>query len=329
MKELKTYFIHFSLLNSKLKFNFKQEMLQNRLDKFYSSLRKQGRMFSLLRFLTREISDLLLPFYFKLFTGNSKQLNSEEIFLVSLTTFPERISKIWLVIECMLRQDVMPSGIYLWLSKEQFSGERKDIPKRLLKYEKKGLLNIVFVDDDLRSHKKYYYILQQFPNEKVIVIDDDIYYPSTVIRDLKELNKKHPESIACLRAHRVIHENQNIIAPYKKWKKVFEGCGPTMDLFHTSGGGTLYMKKFFDEELFNKENFKKICFYADDVWLNVMAQKKETKTVKADYFSNLIPIKSNSFKLSKANVIEGGNDKQLRRVLDFYKIKESTLFYSK
>lgn len=301
-------------------------MLQNYLDSFYSSLRKRGRLYSLLRFTTRELSDLILPIYFQLTSIRGKKLNCEDNILISLTTFPDRISKIWLVIECMLRQDVMPSKIYLWLSKDQFPLMRKQIPNRLLKYEKKGFLSIVFVDDDLRSHKKYFYVLQKFPNDKIIVVDDDIYYPSTVIKDLLNLHKRNPNSICCLRAHQVIHDKNENLTSYNNWYKIYKGYGPGFDLFHTSGGGSLYMKDFFDDELFNIGNFKRMSFYADDVWLNIMAQIKKTKTVKADYFSNLIPIKNNSFKLSKGNVTDGGNDRQLRSVLRFYNLNEKIIF---
>ena len=45
--------------------------------------------------------------------------SGEEV-IVSLTTFPARISTVWITIETIFRQEVMPDRIVLWLAKEQF-----------------------------------------------------------------------------------------------------------------------------------------------------------------------------------------------------------------
>lgn len=311
------------------KFNiFITKMIVDSLDSFYSSLRKLNKLESLLRFSTRKLSNVILPFYLKITKKNVILPATEgDKIIISITTFPQRISKIWIVIECILRQSLLPNKIVLWLSKEQFPNEIHDLPENLLKYYK-SQVDIVFVDDDLRSHKKYYYALKEYSSDIIITLDDDIYYPSNIIKDLTTLHKLFPTAICCHRAHKVVRDVNGEIKEYSKWPKVYENYGPAFDLFHTSGGGTLYKKSFFNENVLDKEVFKVECFMADDVWLNIMAQLNKTKTVKSKYFSNLIPIenKSSIFKLSRENVEYGGNDIQFKKVIQKYKLNSHEIF---
>lgn len=305
-------------------------MIIDFLDRVYSSLRsKENKIESLFRFIIRKVSNLILPLYLNFTKKDSRlQISDKENIIVSLTTFPGRISKLWMVIECMLRQTMLPNKIVLYLAKDQFPNELKDLPDNLLGYYKKKQLDIKFVEEDLRSHKKYYYAFKEFQNDIIITIDDDIFYPSNIIKDLMDLHEKFPDAICCHRAHKIVRNDDNTISKYSKWKKVFGNFGPAFDLFHTSGGGTLYKTDFFSEEVVNKEAFVSLCFMADDVWLNIMAQLNKTKTVKSSYFSNLIPIenKNSLFKLSQENVADGGNDKQLQNLIQNYNINNYEIF---
>ena len=59
--------------------------------------------------------------------------------------------------------------------KRSISNELKDIPDNLLGYYNKKQLEIIFVEEDLRSHKKYYYAFKEYQNDIIITIDDDIF----------------------------------------------------------------------------------------------------------------------------------------------------------
>ncbi|MEC4028769.1 hypothetical protein [Myroides odoratimimus] len=299
--------------------------LQNFFDKEYSRFITKGSFQSIYRFSIRFLSNLILPIYFLII--RAKKNKEDNTVIVSLTTFPDRISRFWLVIECILRQDVRPYKIYVWLAKEQFPEEMENLPKKLVNYHNKGLVNFVFVEEDFRSHKKYYYAFKEFDKYKIITLDDDIIYPSFLLRKLLETSEKHPKSICCLRGYEVLHNEFGVLLPYKKWNIIRGSYGPALDFFHTSGGGTLYKVNFFDEEVFNEKVFSKHCLYADDVWLNVMAQFKRTSTVKVDYYSNLLPVMWNGkFRLSSNNVNSGGNDEQLANLIRYYNVSEESMF---
>ena len=73
------------------------------------------------------------------------------------------------------------------------------------------------------------------------------------------------------------------------------------------------------KEVFNIDVFKKLCFYADNIWLNTMGQLNNTTVVKSDYNSDLLPILHfNNVNLYSINLTIQENDKQLQAVRDYY-----------
>ena len=56
------------------------------------------------------IANIILPIWFKCFPGKQNKRNKIPI-NISMTSFPNRINKVWLVIECMLRQTKQPTKI--------------------------------------------------------------------------------------------------------------------------------------------------------------------------------------------------------------------------
>ena len=76
-----------------------------------------------------------------------------------------------------------PDEIILWLAEEQFNGI-DSLPKALLEQQKRGL-TIRFCDD-LRSHKKYYYTMQEYPRDIVILVDDDIVLSKRYYKEIME-----------------------------------------------------------------------------------------------------------------------------------------------
>ena len=273
------------------------------------------------RFLVRNLANLLIPVYY-LITRNSikKLVSSDKIgnrIIISLTSFPPRISRVWVVIESLLRQSYRPDIIVLWLSKEQF--KRIDIlPKKLLKLQKYGL-QIYIKDDDLRSYKKFIYTLRDYPKDILVTVDDDIVYPTFMLKKLIELHKKYPQAICCHRALLMRSDKEGALLPYSEWTLLKKFYGPSNEIFQTSGGGTLYPPKSLHQEVYNVNLFKNICFTADDIWLNAMSQMQGVQIVKSDYYSHCLPIiNRNNSTLSYINNQMKQNDNQLKAVRDYF-----------
>jgi hypothetical protein len=297
------------------------------IDKIYgliiyrNKLLTKIRYYSVLRFLIRIFANLILPIYFRITQSNKNyhlktRTKSEGRIIVSLTSFPARISRIWLVIETLLRQTQKPDKIILWLSKEQFSSV-KSIPKKLLKQTKRGL-EIRWVDGDIRSHKKYYYAISEFPNNLIITVDDDVFYNSKILSNLIELSHIYPLAICCNHASHVKVKDGDI-SPYLNWETVIGNKKPNYEIVPIGVGGILYPPNSLYKDVLNVDIFKKHCLLADDIWLNVMARLQGTEAAKTDYNSGYLPIINiNNSTLNSKNINEGLNDIQLKSIRNYY-----------
>lgn len=270
----------------------------------------------------KRIFDRTVPSYLKRTQKHQGSgLNTEKReteYIVSLTSFPARIDQIWISIECILRQTFKPDAIYLWLSEEQFPD--KKLPTSLTNLEQRGL-TIKFCQDDLKAHKKYYYSMLLHKDANIITVDDDLYYDKNLLKNVIEIHEQNPGLIATNRAHK-IKFNGTQMEPYKKWEHVTTDSIPSHLIMQTGGCGTLYPPAALIDTTFDKELIKDLCFYADDLWLKVMSILSNRKVVTNKKYNkdHLSIATTQREKLVKTNVISGGNDVQLRNLLDYFKI---------
>jgi len=301
----------------------------NKLLAFYYSLPHDSKFGIMSKIVNRVMArlfkrylDRTVPKSFKKRTFKDLGINTgprEELYVVSLTSFPARIDDVWIAIECLLRQTFKPDKIILWLAITQFPD--KKIPDSIKKLETWGL-EVRFCEEDLRAHKKYLYTMKEFPSANIITVDDDAYNDNRMLESLYLLHKKYPQHIVSNRVHKMKFNKDKTLKPYRKWKHNISKENPSHLLFATGVGGVLYPPNSLHPEIFNIEVFKKICFLADDIWLKCMALKQGTKVVtNATYNKDPLTIrKSQMEKLVSANVLSGGNDKQLRDVCAHYNI---------
>lgn len=239
--------------------------------------------------------------------------------IVSLTSFPARIHTVYNTLSTIYNQTMQPYKVILWLAKSQFPLEREELPESLLEYCELGL-EIRFVDEDLRPHKKYVYAMQEYPEALIVTIDDDLLYDPYMLETLFVSYLHFPDAVSSVRAHLMLPDS-NKLAPYSKWAKEFSGVigVPSYQLFSTSGAGTLYPPGCMDSEVFNKTSIRELCLNADDLWLKVMQLKKGTPVVLAVKNEKLNIVEgSQNFALQHSNVYQDANDEQLNKVLSVY-----------
>lgn len=276
------------------------------------------------------ILDKKVPSYFKKSQSQHpfglNQENRNQKVIVSLTSFPERIGDVWIVVECLFRQSFKADKIILWLDKDRFNFEA--LPLNLKAQLDRGL-EIKYVED-FRSHTKYFYALNEFRDSCVITVDDDCYYPTSLIQNLIDINNKYPNSIASNRIHKLKFDGDKIVA-YKKWQHNYNPNHEVNGKYLLTGvSGVLYPPNIFDESIFDNAKFMQICKFADDVWLSFHAFRLKIDIASNDKFNkDMISIsKSSQFRLLDFNSKENGNDGQIKAVLDEYKMVPSftTLF---
>ena len=279
--------------------------------KTYSALRSSSGVpywvLTPLRKLTRLGANKMLPCI--LAKHRERKGVVERGVIVSFTSFPARIGDVWQVVKSLKNQSVLPEKIILWLSLEQFP-DKLGIPESLLK-EVDDLFEIRMVEGDIRSHKKFYYVMNEYPDKSFITCDDDIYYHPDTLRYLVEGSKKFPNCVIANTARYVQHNEAGELLPYNSWKVVRKSY-ETTDLIQTGVGGVLYPPHVLHDMTLMKEIFTTLTPMADDLWLNSMARLKGTPIVKSGLELLPLPIKNGSDSLSSINVGLSKNDEQLQ-----------------
>lgn len=240
--------------------------------------------------------------------------------IVSFTSFPARIDTIYKTLSSIYQQTKLPDKVILWLAIPQFPKLDEELPESLLAYKKLGL-DIRWVDEDIRPHKKYYYAMQEFPDDLIVTIDDDLTYDPYMLETLFTSYLHFPHAVSSVRSHLMLQEADGQVASYAKWVKEFSGvvATPSMQLFSTSGAGTLYPPRCMDTEVFNLERIKSLSLNADDLWLKVMQLRKGTPTVLVRENEKLRVVEgTQEHALQNTNVYQDANDTQLKKILDIY-----------
>ncbi len=186
--------------------------------------------------------------------------------IVSLTSYPPRINGVHKVVESLYRQSVKADEIVLYLSLEEFPEAEEDLPATLKALIGKGGFRVAWVHGNLKSHKKYYYALQEYRDAVVITVDDDTMYAKTMIGELVAGHKRFPGAVSA-RNVRIILKKGQTLEPYRRWER--EDCledQPRMDLCAIGNGGICY-PAVHHERWFDQEMIMKMAQDQDDLWL--------------------------------------------------------------
>lgn len=236
--------------------------------------------------------------------GVNKQLRKKPI-IVSMTSYDKRFSTLNICIKSLLRQTFKPDRIILYLAEK----DRGALTKEIISLKKYGL-EIIYVDEDLRPHKKYYYAMKDNPDAIVITVDDDCIYSPKLIEYLIKTNKIFPNAITAARA-RKIEADKNGFLTYNKWNLATIPNKPSNQLIATGVGGVLYPPHLLDPNLLlNKSEIRKYI-QVDDLWLKTVEILNHVPTVVCDkrIDEKRIEIPSaQSIGLTQTNVLKNEND---------------------
>lgn len=251
--------------------------------------------------------------------GLNKERREQKI-IVSLTTIPSRLEKTVYVIDQLLKQTVKPDKLILYVGKTE---ESILYPKEFQYLLKRGLE--VKIVKDVGPSTKFFYSMQEYFNDLIVTVDDDILYPETLIEGLINTYIKFPHSVIAYRVHQMKINKQGRITPYNNWnweaKSFFY---PSESIIATGVGGVLYPPSTRPIELFNLENLKRLSFRADDIWLKGIQMLNNIPIVQVEgYDYRLIHADgTQNITLSSSNVGEATNDLYFRQMIDYYGLEE-------
>lgn len=189
--------------------------------------------------------------------------------IVSLTSYPGRINTVHKTIETLLAQTIKPDKVILWLAKEQFPKEEKELPKQLLALKSKGLT----IDwcEDLKSYKKLIPALRKYPEAVIVTADDDAYYASDWLELLYNDYINHKDFGNYIYCHRIT----KFFKPDENWHIITSSRSiysqPTYLHKLVGLGGVLYPPHSLYSDVMKDNKFKALAPTNDDIWFWFMA----------------------------------------------------------
>ena len=240
--------------------------------------------------------------------------------VVSMASFPPRMDALPYVLHSLMRQSVRPDKILLVLSLEDFPGGLSEIPDAVLEFQKYGL-EIVFEEDNLYCHRKYYHAFKQYPDAIVITVDDDCWYHRDTIRRLCKLHDRYPGTICCNVAARIDPEH---FYEYKRWEKTSSAQAPDIMLASIGFAGVLYPPHIMPDTVFDKDGIRALSLKSDDLWLKANEVVAGIKVASTKYFKKPVTIPgSQTVSLRSTNKgAENRNDVQWRQLDGHFHLRQ-------
>lgn len=250
-------------------------------------------------------------------TRDDKDFTLPEV-IISMASSPDRIANIAQILKTLLDQTQKADKIILWLAEHQFPNHESNLPEALVELSKTYSEIQIRWCDDLKSHNKYYYAMQENPNSVIITANDNMRYRNTTVEKLLDSYREFPNAVSAEVVHLIVADENNNILPYEKWIKETNGCinKPSMQLVPANEGCVLYPPHILPKETFNKKAIIENCLYADDLWLKAMEVVSGVPVVLTG------PTEKPMY-IGEAQVADSDNekDKQFRDILHYLKSK--------
>lgn len=235
--------------------------------------------------------------------------DSDELPVVSLTTFPKRLPHLWMVLFCVFKQTVRPGKIVVTLIEDEIPNGIASLPSILRYFETKGV-EFLFAKENLRPHNKYFYCMQKYPERIIVTIDDDLLYYSHTIKKLLQMHEKYPNCVCANRCCEIRLNNKHF-ASYSEWSDVLKPKGPAKDIVALGYAAVLYPAHCFSQEYFDISLIKALSLRTDDLWLKAMEIKEGINIVCGEYYAHPMTLPSSqTIALQKNNCAKenNGND---------------------
>lgn len=262
--------------------------------------------------VAKQISDKDLEY------GLNTVVRNEEV-VVSLTSYGKRLDSVHMTIRSIFNQTYKPDKVILYLDSDVST---KNLPKTLINLKEYGL-DIKPKQENIRSHKKYFYAVQEFPTSLIITVDDDLLYPPKLIENLVKMHSRFPKAVVASRVHEIRIDDSGILLPYRKWGWEVDAVhnDPSFKYLATGCGGVLYPPGSLASAMLDINLIPKLSLQADDLWLKVAEVMARTPVKMAEGYMWKETYEEPSAELnalSNSNVLEDKNDQILGDILNHY-----------
>lgn len=233
---------------------------------------------------------------------------------VSLTSYPPRFPVLYKTLSSLLRQDVKPDAVFLWIS----HSDRELLPKEVLALAEQQRIQLRYCED-LKSYKKIIPMLQEFPEAFIVTADDDHFYEVGWLGKLVDGFRGDYKVVVCHRAHVISLGGDGLPNHYLNWHWAVRCPQISHLVFPTGVGGVMYPPGVFHSDVLRSEIFMNLCPHADDLWLYWMVRLKKGMARKIGWgYKGFDWPSSQDSALFHKNVASDGNDRQIRNLISRY-----------
>ena len=192
--------------------------------------------------------------------------------IVSMTSWPKRIKYCSRVFFSIMESDC-PKDKYhlvLVLCEKEFPNKEADLPEVLRLMIKAGDIELIWHPTNIFSHKKLMPVLKKYPDNPILVCDDDIIRPKHWLPTFLKDHAEHPDEIIVGGCVFDISFDGNVLNPVKRFRfdppscagKIVKGARPANGF-----GGVLYpAHTFTDPRFFDEKLFMELSAYSDESW---------------------------------------------------------------
>ncbi len=241
--------------------------------------------------------------------------------VISLTSYNQRLhNSAPYAIYSIFKQSLLPKKIILFVDEKKWNNN--NLPKKIKRLQQSGL-EVKFCED-IYSFTKLIPALKLYSQDKIVTVDDDIYYHENILKQLDN-NYVNSNTIIC---HMAVAPEKSLgkYKPYSEWKNA-HNTSKFSQISPLGIGGVLYPPKVFDDIIFDQSTFLKHCNSADDLWFWIIGLLSNAKyklvsdsNFKFDYINNLEQLIPSSKALHFENVNNGRNNEQLNNLIKHFNL---------
>jgi hypothetical protein len=175
-----------------------------------------------------------------------KQYNGEKV-IISLTSWKARITAVAKTLYSLIKQS-LNCHIVLTLCTEEFPNKEQDLPNTLRLFAENNLIEILWCDKNIKSHKKYVHVFKKYEYTRVPIIlaDDDLLYKKDFANTLYTAHKLNLHCIIASRCHYVMFDSNHKVLPYRQWEYETKKQSGKF-LFFTSGARYINSIRFITQ----------------------------------------------------------------------------------
>lgn len=204
---------------------------------------------------------------------NNNSITNDTL-LVSMTSYPARIFGLYDVFLSLLYQsaDISSYQCFLTLAKEEFINCEKDLPIELQRLINNGWIKLIWYHN-IYSYKKLIPIIQIYPENDILIVDDDIIRTNNFIELFQKEHRLYPTDIICGTFMFYFDNKLNMkrLDGYIGKQSKEMNAVPNI-IFQTARpangvGGVLYPRHTFsDKRFFNETLYMNLSPTSDESW---------------------------------------------------------------